>query len=570
MSNALNNPIIKIMASVKLTLILLVIFAFACGIATFIESESGTETARAQVYNARWFEVLLGLLALNLVFALTRLRNVWPRKVGYLLVHVAMIVILLGAGMTRFLGYEGSMHIREGASANTILSRDDYVALRVGDEQAAFKTRLYKHGQTLSRKLDIGGTAYRVSVDNFWPHYEEKWVESEGGQPLLKLSTNVSGNNVPVVLKAHGEAQAGNVQLWYLDAKMLNTFTIEPRGSLSIRVGQEQKDLVVADKIPVETELGGFVFTIFEFRADFKVGQEPEPAELMTNPMIRVRITAPDGSRDERMLFAYHPDFDMQHGRSGKTFADVEVVYQFARKIFLTDDDGGIVARSSLPLLQSRMETAAAGEPITPGTPFRVSERLLYRTPGGDFSFVLQEALSSAVVEPGLSDNRDAPAAARIRVAVDGEEGEAVVVKDARSEETIEVAGNTIDLSLGRREIIVPYRLHLEDFVLKTYPGSDKPAGYESHVLLFDDEEGVSGEPVRIYMNHPLTHRGFKHFQSSYDRDERGTILTVNYDPGKIPTYIGYTLLTLGFIFVLIKDFLLPQKSKRRLAKETS
>jgi hypothetical protein len=61
---------------------------------------------------------------------------------------------------------------------------------------------------------------------------------------------------------------------------------------------------------------------------------------------------------------------------------------------------------------------------------------------------------------------------------------------------------------------------------------------------------------VVIRMNQPLTHRGYKFFQSSYDDDDRGTILTVNRDPGKWPTYVGYTLITLGFLLALLKGFI--------------
>lgn len=563
------NPIFKTLASVKMTLVLLVVFAFACAVATFIESERGTTAARALVYNARWFEVLLALLTLNLIFALSRLRKIWPRRIGYVLMHVAMIVILVGAGITRFLGYEGSMHIREGASANTMLSQDDYIQLRIGDETAAFKTRFYEPGQKLSRQLQLGGSSYRVSVEDFWPHYEEKWIEKEGGQRLLRLTTGGSGNDIPVILKANEEVRAGGVRFWYMDANMLETFVIEPLGGLTINVGQHRANLVVTDKLPVETKVNGFTFTIFEFQGDFKVGQEPGAVNMMTNPMIRVRITESNGNQEERILFAYHPDFDMQHGGRSDSFSNVEMTYRFERALLLADGPDGISARSSLPLLRSGRGGTSQGDTILPGTLFDVPEGIPCRTPGNEFSFVLEEALASAVMAPAPSDNPDAPAAARVRVAEDGTEGVvAFVVRGDDKEAAVEVAGQSAGVSYGRREIRVPYRLHLEDFVLKTYPGSDKPAGYESHVLLFDEEEGVSGKPVRIFMNHPLTHRGFKHFQSSYDRDNRGTILTVNYDPGTIPTYVGYTLLTIGFIFVLLKDVLWPRKPRRQMPKE--
>jgi hypothetical protein len=74
-----------------------------------------------------------------------------------------------------------------------------------------------------------------------------------------------------------------------------------------------------------------------------------------------------------------------------------------------------------------------------------------------------------------------------------------------------------------------------------------------------DPEQGIDGRPVTIRMNSPLAHQGRKHFQNSYDTDKRGTILIVNHDPGKWPTYFGYTLITLGFLLSLLKDVIWPR-----------
>ncbi|MDE5816020.1 MAG: cytochrome c biogenesis protein CcsA, partial [Helicobacter sp.] len=55
-----------------------------------------------------------------------------------------------------------------------------------------------------------------------------------------------------------------------------------------------------------------------------------------------------------------------------------------------------------------------------------------------------------------------------------------------------------------------------------------------------------------IYMNHTLDYGGYRFFQTSYDPDELGTHLSVNNDPGKIPTYIGYAMLIIAFIWILL------------------
>ena len=54
----------------------------------------------------------------------------------------------------------------------------------------------------------------------------------------------------------------------------------------------------------------------------------------------------------------------------------------------------------------------------------------------------------------------------------------------------------------------------------------------------------------RIFMNNVLDYKGYRFFQSSYDRDEKGTILSVNKDKaGTIITYLGYFLLSLGMFW---------------------
>jgi hypothetical protein len=60
-------------------------------------------------------------------------------------------------------------------------------------------------------------------------------------------------------------------------------------------------------------------------------------------------------------------------------------------------------------------------------------------------------------------------------------------------------------------------------------------------------ENGQSYD-YRIFMNRTLSEGNFLFFQSSYFPDETGTVLSVNNDPGKWPTYLGYFLLTLGLM----------------------
>ncbi|WP_298028989.1 cytochrome c biogenesis protein CcsA [uncultured Campylobacter sp.] len=106
--------------------------------------------------------------------------------------------------------------------------------------------------------------------------------------------------------------------------------------------------------------------------------------------------------------------------------------------------------------------------------------------------------------------------------------------------------GEEIMLSWGSKLVELPFAVKLLKFKLERYPGSQSPSSYASDVEIL--KEGKSAGEHEIYMNHPLSFDGFKLFQSSYDMDERGTVLELNRDPGKIPTYFGYFLLCVGFI----------------------
>ena len=107
--------------------------------------------------------------------------------------------------------------------------------------------------------------------------------------------------------------------------------------------------------------------------------------------------------------------------------------------------------------------------------------------------------------------------------------------------------GIKVYISYGSKQLSVPFAIKLNDFQLDRYPGSMSPSSYASEVTVIDKANDVTFD-YRIFMNSTLKYGGYQFFQSSYDQDEKGTILSVNNDPGTIPTYIGYFLLTLGLL----------------------
>ena len=99
---------------------LILVFAAAIGTATFIENDYGTLAARTVVYDARWFEGLLLLTAISLIGSVFKYKLYERKRYNVLVFHLAFIIMLAGAAITRYAGYEGTMMIREGESSNKI------------------------------------------------------------------------------------------------------------------------------------------------------------------------------------------------------------------------------------------------------------------------------------------------------------------------------------------------------------------------------------------------------------------------------------------------------------------
>ncbi len=105
------------------------------------------------------------------------------------------------------------------------------------------------------------------------------------------------------------------------------------------------------------------------------------------------------------------------------------------------------------------------------------------------------------------------------------------------------------EITYGSKATLLPFKLLLNDFILERYPGSDSPSGYRSDVILIDEPENVK-MPFEIFMNNVLKYKGYRFYQSSYDPDEKGTVLSVNHDrAGMIVTYTGYAVL---FLFIVL------------------
>jgi hypothetical protein len=124
----------------------------------------------------------------------------------------------------------------------------------------------------------------------------------------------------------------------------------------------------------------------------------------------------------------------------------------------------------------------------------------------------------------------------------------------------ITLENKTYEIYLKRNSIELPFEINLTRFKMDTDPGTRNPASYESFVNLFT---GQDTQKFHIFMNNPMKYENLTFYQASYfpiGEDIFGSVLSVNYDPGRPLKYFGSLLLVLGSMwhFVLRK----PKKKK--------
>lgn len=210
----------NLLYSTRLMAVLFILFATAMGIATFIENDYGTQTSKALVYNSWWFEAIMIFFVINFFGNIFRYKLLRKDKWPVLMFHLAFLFIIIGAGVTRYLGYEGIMLINEGETTNTFLSETTYVNVIV-DNNEVQKT---KHKPILlsawgsnswSFSDDFKGKPYEIDLVDYIPWAERKLVEDENGVEYLFLVESSEGSRHEHYVKSGTVQNIHNILVGY-------------------------------------------------------------------------------------------------------------------------------------------------------------------------------------------------------------------------------------------------------------------------------------------------------------------------------------------------------------------
>ncbi|WP_111706689.1 cytochrome c biogenesis protein [Lutibacter citreus] len=222
------NKFLKLIYSTRLMAVLFLVFAIAMGVATFIENDYGTETSKALVYNTWWFEGIMLLFVLNFFGNIFKYKLFRKEKLVVLSFHLAFLLIIIGAGITRYISYEGIMPIKEGTATNKFLSEKNYISITINDGKEQ-KTPV-QHPILLSAlgnnsynyKTDFKGTDVSVKLTNYIPNASDVFEESENGEEyILFVESSNGGRHNHYIKKGTSELVHG--VLVGFDAPTINT-----------------------------------------------------------------------------------------------------------------------------------------------------------------------------------------------------------------------------------------------------------------------------------------------------------------------------------------------------------
>ncbi|MDN3493340.1 cytochrome c biogenesis protein CcsA [Winogradskyella bathintestinalis] len=197
----MQKKIANFLFSTKLTAFLFIAFAVAMAVGTILDRNmdtSPTPYTRTLIYNAWWFEAIMVFFIINFMGNLFRYRLYKKEKWATLILHVSFIFILFGAFITRYVGFEGMMPIREGETESEFFSRKTYISGRIiGDfeingqlqqrkieEEVDFSPRL---DNTFNKTFDYGKTEVTVKLKELIQGAEKDIISSESGKRYLKI-----------------------------------------------------------------------------------------------------------------------------------------------------------------------------------------------------------------------------------------------------------------------------------------------------------------------------------------------------------------------------------------------
>lgn len=242
--------------------VLFIAFAVAMAIGTFLDAggdTSPTPYSRELIYNAWWFELIMLLFAINFLGNIKRYQLHKRKNWATLTLHLSFLLIFLGAFITRYISYEGIMHIREGETSDIIVSEDTYIKVFIdGDyevngtlqrrvvpkKRVRFDERL---NNNFTIKTNYQDQAVTISYVDYFDHAKYGIIPQEDGEEYLEVVESSDGVRESHWIKLGGITSING---------LLFTLNNETEGAINFFYDK------ATDQFTMESPYGGSVMTM--------------------------------------------------------------------------------------------------------------------------------------------------------------------------------------------------------------------------------------------------------------------------------------------------------------------
>ena len=586
------NPVFKFLSSVKLAVPLMLILGGVVAAGTLYESRYNAEYAGLLVYKTFWFEGLMFLLWINILFAALSRIPYKAHHTGFVITHIGLLTLLIGALITSRTGIDGQLRVLEGSSGNTVVLQELVLKVREPSgliHETAFPRRTREMSASdLDSKVELSGTG--ITLEHYFPFTGTKKVPATAGGAAP--GNEGSGKSVSFRLKSRffdvkeslDTESKPSLQMGPATVRIL---TQEPHPSkagsapvkkgpriIEIRSAKEGRLLKTVSLSELKAgpiTINGTQVLLTRSLEDAVVAKNKleENGKPGANPALELKVQS-GGKSVREIVYARFAQFSLNpNGAFGLRFA-----YQAEGEgdapnantasssnestpggnviDFISRADGKTLIRLSKNGVEVLKKEARPGEPVV--------------TPWMGMEITLESAGSSGTLVDQIVSIEPEPKSplppSAILIRGPGAEAKSIWLQEGSSV-TLDGQRGQTEIYFGPRTVELPFQVHLKEFRKIDYPGTATALSFESTITL-----GDTGMPQVIQMNEPLQEQGYILYQSSYEQGPgipTASIFSVNRDPGRMVKYMGALILIFGIvIFTLMRSRWYSSFMKRR------
>lgn len=491
--------------NLKTAVVLLSVYSVAMIIGTFQESWHGADYAKKLVYTSPGFLGLQLCIFLSIYFATTLRFPYQKRLKGFYIIHLGLLIIFGGAFITHYGGLDAQMILEPSRPQNQVKLSKHLLQIRESGEKATLKLP----ATTSRKKLNLRYKDFLL--EEFYPYARDKQFWENGGQGYsaqYELFNENFSEELTLSLNPlssyESSLQLGPLNVHLLPEEMSSCFASKNNYFLwnkskrtCILVENQQELTLKSGKKVVALAYEGKKLVFFPEDSPLPYNEKLQP--LTKSPLVIL----------DKGYFAQKPH-----------------LFLFAKKMayFAKEQKAWLVREfllgqtKKLPWMGFQITSLIATHKRYP------EQRPAYEKPWMENNQVPESFFQTLKIKTPEGGNIWAKSNSRLRY---------------RSKNKV------YEISIENEKINLPYQITLLNFIMDKDPGTNSPASFKSKVHLLDRETALTQE---ISMNKPLKYKGLTFYQASYFETSKGygSVLSVNYDPGRPIKYMGSLLLVLG------------------------